>query len=35
MLAIFGGVDVYIEDEDEQFADPYMEDLLSGMEFTG
>ena len=29
----YGGVDVYVEDEDEEFAEPYVEDLLSGMDF--
>ena len=32
-VSTYGGVDVYVEDEDEEFAEPYMEDLLSGMDF--
>ena len=33
-ISTYGGVDMYIEEEDEEHcADPYMEDLLSGMEF--
>ena len=32
-VSTYGGVDVYVEDEDEEFAEPYMEELLSGMDF--
>ena len=32
-VSTYGGVDVYVEDEDDQFAEPYMEDLLSGLDF--
>ena len=33
-ISTYGGVDIYIEEEDEeQCVDPYMDDLLSGMDF--